>query len=203
MTSPLRSQATRDRILHTARRLFAENGYEQTTVRAIATAANINVALVMRYFGSKEDLFATAAMVDFKMPDFASYPAEQRGEALVRHVLDQWDAGDELPALLRAAGTHEKARLRLVQAVETQAKTALMTVLPAGSEENIAMVIIQIAGLALSRYVLKHPTVMAVDRDTLIRRVGSAVQHCFPPANSTAAKSRKSSAKASKKATAR
>lgn len=55
MTKPLRSQVTRDRILNEARRLFAELGYERTTIRAIAAAANINASMVMRYWGCKED----------------------------------------------------------------------------------------------------------------------------------------------------
>lgn len=131
---------------------------------------------------SKQDLFATAARVDFRMPDLAAVAAEARGRALVRHVLDQWDAGDELPALLRAAGTHDKARARLVEAVERQAATVIAAVLPAErSGERLAMIVMRIAGLALKRYVLKHPSVIALDRETLIRRVGTAIQRYLTP----------------------
>ncbi|GHO42857.1 TetR/AcrR family transcriptional regulator [Ktedonospora formicarum] len=47
---------TRQRILETAFHLFATKGYEQTTMRDIATAAKCSLGLAYRYFASKEDL---------------------------------------------------------------------------------------------------------------------------------------------------
>jgi AcrR family transcriptional regulator len=43
-------------ILQKAEELFAQNGYEGTTVRDIATAADVNLAMISYYFGSKEKL---------------------------------------------------------------------------------------------------------------------------------------------------
>lgn len=43
-------------ILEKAEELFAQNGYEGTTVRDIATAADVNLAMISYYFGSKEKL---------------------------------------------------------------------------------------------------------------------------------------------------
>ncbi|MEV0382835.1 TetR family transcriptional regulator [Nonomuraea sp. NPDC050643] len=54
---PRDREATRERILRAARELFGEQGYEQVTVRMIAAAAEANIALVGRYFGSKAGLF--------------------------------------------------------------------------------------------------------------------------------------------------
>ena len=178
MPKPLRSQPTRDRILAEAKRLFAEQGYERTTIRGIGAAAAINPSMVLRYHGSKEDLFATAATIDFCMPNLAGLPLEQRGRALVSHVLDRWDAGDELPALLRAAATHEVARQRLTDVIQQQAAPAIMQVLPEDRRPaRLAMIVMQIAGLVLSRYVLKHSAVAAIERAELIEMVGAAVQN--------------------------
>jgi AcrR family transcriptional regulator len=47
---------TRQRIIDTALHLFATKGYEQTTMRDIATAAGCSLGLAYRYFASKEDL---------------------------------------------------------------------------------------------------------------------------------------------------
>ncbi len=47
---------TRQRILDTALDLFAKQGYEQTTMRDIAAAAECSLGLAYRYFASKEDL---------------------------------------------------------------------------------------------------------------------------------------------------
>ena len=51
-------------------------------------------------------------------------PFTRRGAALVAHFFDRWEgpkAGDELPALLRAAATHEVARERIVAITVNQA----------------------------------------------------------------------------------
>ncbi|WP_405522171.1 TetR family transcriptional regulator [Streptomyces canus] len=51
------------RILDRARELFAEKGFERTTIRAVAAAASVDPALVMQYFGSKRELFGQAVQV--------------------------------------------------------------------------------------------------------------------------------------------
>ena len=157
--------------------MFAEQGFERTTIRAIGTAAEVNSSMVVRYYGSKEDLFATAATIDFRMPDLAAVPRDQRGEALIRHVMDCWEAGDELPALLRAAATHQAAQRRLADVIQQQAVPVIMRVLPKDrSQARLAMIVMQIAGLVLSRYVLEHSPVATLDRAELIQMVGAAVQ---------------------------
>src|SRR5258706_15147793 len=47
---------TRQHIMDTALHLFATKGYDQTTMRDIATAAGCSLGLTYRYFASKEDL---------------------------------------------------------------------------------------------------------------------------------------------------
>lgn len=51
-----RNSATRDKILAAARELFEEKGFDVTSVREIAAAAGVNVALINYHFGSKENL---------------------------------------------------------------------------------------------------------------------------------------------------
>lgn len=48
---------TKEKIMEAARVLFADRGYEGTSVREIAKAAEVNVASVNYYFSSKENLF--------------------------------------------------------------------------------------------------------------------------------------------------
>src|SRR4051794_1698893 len=48
---------TKNRILDAAEKLFMEHGYEATSLRAITTAADVNLAAVNYHFGSKEELF--------------------------------------------------------------------------------------------------------------------------------------------------
>lgn len=50
-----KAQQTRQHILETALKLFADNGYEKTTMRDIATEAGCSLGLAYRYFASKDD----------------------------------------------------------------------------------------------------------------------------------------------------
>jgi AcrR family transcriptional regulator len=49
---------TRERILKTAERLFAERGFNGVSVRELAGAANVNIASIGYHFRSKEGLLA-------------------------------------------------------------------------------------------------------------------------------------------------
>jgi len=55
-------------ILETAEKLFAENGFDGTSVRQISKAAGINIAMVSYYFGSKEKLLEKLFL--YRMSDF-------------------------------------------------------------------------------------------------------------------------------------
>lgn len=57
--APTRSdgEATRQRLLHAALRLFAEQGFAKTSTREIAAAAQTNVAAISYYFGDKRGLY--------------------------------------------------------------------------------------------------------------------------------------------------
>lgn len=49
----------REKILNAAEELFAEDGFDNTSVRQLASKAKVNVAMISYYFGSKEKLFET------------------------------------------------------------------------------------------------------------------------------------------------
>ena len=78
-----RGDATRERILDAARALFGEQGFERTTIRQVAAAAAINPSMVIRYYRSKEGLFAAATEIDLRISDLTSVPEERRGETIV------------------------------------------------------------------------------------------------------------------------
>src|SRR5215213_6594323 len=102
-TRPRRSDATRAAILAAAREQFAASGYQAATIRSIAAAAAIDPAMVMRYYGNKEGLFAAAAEFDLELPDLGAVARSAVGHALVAHFLDRWEGDETLMALLRAA----------------------------------------------------------------------------------------------------
>jgi AcrR family transcriptional regulator len=117
-------RATEDRILAAARRLFAESGYERSTVRAIAAAAHTDPSLVTRYFGSKQALFHRVARMD---PDAISADtiegiAEQLLAALGEKLTDE--PADTM-VVLRSMFTHpEAAEEARAAMLEQQRRTA-------------------------------------------------------------------------------
>ena len=117
---PRRSDATRAAILDAARERFAADGYERATIRAIAADARIDPAMVMRYYGNKEKLFAAAAQIDLRLPDLTAVPRDQVGTRLARHFLERWEDDETMAALLRAAATNEGASHRMREMFATQ-----------------------------------------------------------------------------------
>lgn len=55
---PSISGSTKERILHTAARMFSEHGFDNVSLRDITTAAHVNIAAVNYHFGSKVGLLA-------------------------------------------------------------------------------------------------------------------------------------------------
>lgn len=175
-----RSDATRERILDAARGLFGEHGFERTTIRAVAAAAAINPSMVIRYFGSKEGLFATATELDLRIADLSEVRVDQRGETVVARFLDRWEgpnAGEEMPIMLRAAASHEGARAKYLDAMDRQVRPLVAAICESDRiDECMALCCTQLAGLALTRYVLRMPGVVALDRAEIVRRVGAVIQ---------------------------
>lgn len=175
-----RGDATRERILDAARALFAEQGFERTTIRQIAAAAAINPAMVIRYYQSKEGLFAAATELDLRVADLTDVPEGGRGEAIVARFLERWEgtkAGEEMPIMLRAAASHEGARDKYLAALDRQVRPMLAGVCPEEKLDHcMALCCTQLAGLALTRYVLRVPGVVALERAEIVRRVGAVIQ---------------------------
>jgi AcrR family transcriptional regulator len=178
---PRRSDATRAAILRAARERFAADGYERATIRAIAADARIDPAMVMRYYGSKEKLFTVAAEFDLLLPDVAHLPREQIGERLISHFLDRWEGDDSLVALLRAAATNEAAAERMHAIFADQLCRVVADLLPPGAPaaeaaERAGLVASQILGMALCRYILRLPPVVAMDRAAVVDWIGPTLQ---------------------------
>ncbi len=160
---PTKSNCTRAAILRAAGDLFARHGYERTTVREIAASAAIDPAMVIRYFGSKDELFARVAEFDLKLPDLRTVERSVIGETLVRHYLSLWEGDSRnsgLSVLLRSAASNEHAAAKLPEIFRTQIMPALARVGgKSKAPQRAGLVASQLLGLALCRYVLKLPPV--------------------------------------------
>ena len=177
---PLKSQATRERILAAASELFAARGYERATVRDIAAKASINPSMIIRYFISKEQLFAAVSPLDLQVAKLVSKGRDEVGHDLVEHVLDLWEApetGPQLAALMRAAVSQPAAQARLSAVFEDQL-LSLVRALGTKAEpaEAAGLISAQLLGLAFGRYVLKLPSITGLSRKRLIKRLGGTIQ---------------------------
>ena len=176
---PRRSDATRAAILTAARERFAADGYERATIRSIALQAQIDPALVMRYFGSKEGLFAAAAQFELRLPALGDVPREAIGETLVAHFLDVWEGSDTFFVLLRAAVTNEPAAERMREIFKAQVMPTLAAVVTdrATLPVRAGLISSTLLGLALGRYVLRFPNVRALGRRQLTATLAPVLQH--------------------------
>jgi AcrR family transcriptional regulator len=80
-----KKQQTRQLIADSARRLFAERGFEEVSVSEVARAADVSDATVFNYFPTKEDLFYSG-LERFEDQLLAVVRDRPRGESIVDAV---------------------------------------------------------------------------------------------------------------------
>ena len=176
--APRRSDGTRAAILTAARERFAADGFERATIRSIAADAGIDPSMVMRYYGSKDKLFAAAADFDLGLPDLEGVPRAELGTELVGHFLRRWEGDETLMALLRAAVTNETAAERMREIFSSQL-WPLVAQITNGSPDaprRTGLVATQMLGFAMCRYILKLPPVVALERDEAIAWLAPTIQ---------------------------
>ncbi|MGF6883822.1 AcrR family transcriptional regulator [Nocardia sp. GAS34] len=180
-TASRRSDATRAAILDAARRRFAQDGYRKATIRAIAADAEIDPSMVMRYYGNKEGLFGAALDIDLELPDLGGVAQDSLGEVLVRRFLELWEVspGNEiLLTILRSSMTDDAMVEHLRRRVfgEQLMPMVLRVGDPADAPRRAGLIASQILGLALCRYVLQLPPVVALTPAQIAAEIGPTLQ---------------------------
>jgi AcrR family transcriptional regulator len=172
-------------VLAAARATFAARGYDGASIRVIAAAAGVDPALVHHYFGSKEKLFLAAveapADPDELLPAVLEGGTAELGANVVRMVLGVWDGPGRAAglALIRSAVTNEwTARLLREFIVGRVLRRVVGTLgLPAAeAEARGALVASQVAGLVVSRYVLRLEPLASAPAEELVAAVGPTLQ---------------------------
>jgi len=172
-----KSIRTRDAIEAAAKELFAANGFERTSLRDIGAKAGIDASMIIRYFGSKDALFARVAMPDLQLPDLQNVAPDEVGETLARRFLELWEDGSSgLAILLRSATSNEDAAERLLDVFRDQVFPAIARAGADRPQVRAGLVASQLLGLALTRYVLKIPPVVSLSTDLIVREIGATLQ---------------------------
>jgi AcrR family transcriptional regulator len=176
--------STRDDILDAARACFAERGLAATSVRAVATRAGVDPALVHHYFGTKSALFAAAMELPFDpgqaVPALIGPGLDGLGERIVRFFLAVWDAPEpraRIQAVLRSALTEEAAATLLRDFVTTQVLGPVAAALGTPDAQLRATLVgSQLVGLGLLRYLVKVEPLASADGDAVVAAVAPTIQ---------------------------
>src|SRR3954463_7693707 len=166
-------------ILREARRLFAEDGYERATIRAVAQRTGVDPALVMQYFGSKEGLFAAAMKGAHGGGTARTAPREEIPSAVLQDVLRKFEETDREAAvtLLRNFLTHPEAnRIMRDEVLCTVIRDLAGTIGGTDAELRAALLMSTVFGMALARYVLELPGLAGASRADLERLLRPALE---------------------------
>ncbi|WP_203930556.1 TetR/AcrR family transcriptional regulator [Virgisporangium ochraceum] len=179
------SPDTRQVILDAARDAFAEKGYDTSSVRAIATRAGVDPALIHHYFGTKEKLFL--ACMDAPVDPHAviavivAAPRDRIGNQIVRVVLGVWEspAGTAAAALVRTSISGEWHARLLREFLTTQILRHLAAPLGLDAAEaplRTNLVASQLVGLMYTRYILRLEPLASAPVEELVEIIGPNVQ---------------------------
>lgn len=181
--TPRGPAGTRRRIMDAAQDLFAENGYDHVSVRAIAERAGVNLALINRYFGSKRELFhevlnASVVFPDLVGGDFATLPAR-----LARYVVGR-ATGDDLPhpairALLQSSNSPEVRQI-LSERMRTILFEPMAARISGPEAETVAAIVAAIVSGAQSvRQTLGPEAMVAAGPEAAVARLTAVFTACF------------------------
>ena len=181
---PQGSPDARRAMLDAARELFAERGFERTTMRAVGTRAGVDPALIYHYFGDKDGLLAAVVEPPVDLPAVLTGIADdpgRAGEEIIRRVIGLWenhpDIRERMLATLRTALSHDHAAQLLRDMLSSWLLRGLGDVLADDQRElRAALVGSHLGGLMLARYLLKVPGAAAATPEELIQAVGPTVQ---------------------------
>ncbi|MGZ5396655.1 MAG: TetR/AcrR family transcriptional regulator, partial [Mycobacterium sp.] len=157
---------TRERILTSARELFARNGIDKTSIRSIAADADVDPALVHHYYGTKTQLFAAAIRIPIDpmqvIGPLQQIPVEEIGYTLPLLLLPLWDSemGKGFIATLRSilAGSDawDPSLVRsFLQEVIAKEVGSRVDNPPGSGPIRVQFVASQLVGVVMARYILE------------------------------------------------
>ena len=172
------ADATRTALLEAATELFAERGFGRTTVRDIAARAGVNQALLFRYFGTKDALFATI-LARQNRDRLVETPREQLFARTLRDVLATGGSGerDHSLAILLRAGDHAGAARVIQQDLGREYSDALAVATDAGDAALRGdLVLAWLIGIAVLRSIAGKEPLVNADVDQVVEHVLGAVR---------------------------
>jgi AcrR family transcriptional regulator len=175
---------TKDAIVTAARRQFGAHGFAGTSIRSIAAEAEVDPALVMQFFGSKDSLFTATVEWPFdpaeRVPALVAGARAGAGARVVALFVETWDAeGGHNPivALLRAAAEREPAERHLREFLQRDLLGPILAGL--GSDQpdlRASLVAAHLTGLGVARYVLRFEPLASLPPAAVVDLMAPSVQ---------------------------
>jgi AcrR family transcriptional regulator len=177
------AEATRAAIQQAAAPMFIEHGFNGVSVRAIAAAAQVDPALVIRHFGSKEALFLRTVDPEGGLSEVLAGPLETLGHRLVGHFVGK--SGTHLRqsyvALIQASD-RPSVREELIRSTSANFVQPLAARLGGDRPQlRAALVASQVGGLLTSLFLAQDPVFAAADEADVIELCGEAIQQLLTP----------------------
>ncbi|MDI2036998.1 TetR/AcrR family transcriptional regulator [Paenarthrobacter nitroguajacolicus] len=176
---------SREAILAAARALFAEQGFDGTSLRQVAREASVDPGMVHHFFKGKDELFAASVALPADpaavLADVENVDPAVRAEAIVRAVLELWEGPAQHALVAFARGTiGSKAKTALMREMVNRAVLPRITPGLPGSAEEVrlrgSLVATQVVGLMLGRYVIRLQPLASAPRDDVVRLVAPTIQ---------------------------
>jgi AcrR family transcriptional regulator len=159
---------TEARILDAAASIFGADGYERTTIRAVASAAGADAGLVMHYFGSKQELYRR--VIDAApVPEISGTPA-QATEQILAMLADRLASTPMASlALLRSMLTNPEAASAASAGI-ARYEVQIAQAIPAADADLRAAIISAITiGITVSRHLIASDELATADPEQVIR----------------------------------
>jgi AcrR family transcriptional regulator len=175
---------TRERILTSARELFAQNGIDKTSIRAVAAAARVDPALVHHYYGTKQQLFAAAVHIPIDpmkvILPVRETPVEELGHKLPSLLLPLWDSelGSGFIATLRSllSGSEVSLLRSFLQEVIAVEVGSRVDNPPGTGLIRVQFAASQLVGVVMARYILELDPFKSLPVEQIVETIGPNLQ---------------------------
>lgn len=179
-----RRRRTEAAILDAARELFADTGFERATIRGVAAKAGIDPALVMQYYGSKEQLFAEAARWPSEHESVLDASREDLPTAALQDLFTRFEGeGKEAAAaLMRNCLTHPAAVTVMRDEVMCDRAAGVAETL-GGDDADLRAGLLGacMMGLGMARYLIALPAVANASQEEIERLMAPALRALVDP----------------------
>jgi AcrR family transcriptional regulator len=174
---------SREAVLSAAKQRFAAEGYEKTTLRAIADDARVDPSMVLYLFGSKTELFRESLRLIIDPDALAAALTDGDGDIgtrMVRTYLDIWEHPDtaaSMVVMLASATSNSDAHEAFRGFMQSYVLRAVSGALGGGEQARLRAMLAatNLVGTAILRYVMRVPPLADLPADDVVRLIAPSV----------------------------